>query len=128
VDDARVVRRLHASRDLDRQLERLVDAERPLVETILERVALDVFEDEIAPAVLLLEPVDAGDVRMVELRERLRFALEPLEPAGIRRQILRQRLDRDFTIETRIRREVDDAHPTTPDLAVDGVWADMRWV
>ena len=34
-------------------------------------------------AVRLFEAVDAGDVRMVQRRERLRFALEAREPIGV---------------------------------------------
>jgi hypothetical protein len=60
------VRRLDARGDLHRQLDRLVDRQRPAVEPVGERLALDILEHEVPRPVLLLDAVDPGEVRMVQ--------------------------------------------------------------
>ena len=53
-------------------------------------------------AVGLLEPVDRGDVRVVERRQQLGLALEAREALGIGGDGLRQHLDRDLASEPRV--------------------------
>ena len=55
-----------------------------------------------------------------------RFAKKPLAHDGIRREMRRERLDRDATIEPHVAREVDDAHAAAADLALDVVLAGER--
>ena len=64
-----------------------------------------------------LEPVDRGDVRMIQRRERLRFALEPRQALGISGERVGQDLDRDLAAERRVRRAIDLPHPAFADLA-----------
>ena len=59
----------------------------------------------------------ARDVRMVERRERLRFALEAREPLRIGGERGRQDLDRDVAIELGIARAIDLAHAAGADGA-----------
>ena len=51
----------------------------------------------------VLEPVDRTDVRMVERREHLRFALETGEAIGIARERIGQDLQRDVAIRASYR-------------------------
>ena len=96
MDDALVVRLLERLGDLPRDLERLVDRDRAPREALLEVLALDELEREEGLAVGLLEPVDGGDVRVVERGEQMRLALEAGEAIGVLRDLGRQHLDRDF--------------------------------
>ena len=57
-------------------------------------LALDQLHHEGVHAGGLLDPVDRGDVGMVQRRERLRLALEPRQAFGVRRERVRQDLDR----------------------------------
>ncbi len=75
-------------------------------------------------AAALFEPVDAGDVRMIERRERLRFALEARQPIGVLRERLRQDLDRDVAIELRVARAIDLPHAAFADRRSDLVDAE----
>jgi hypothetical protein len=52
----------------------------------------------------LLEPVNLRDVRVIEGRERLRFALESRQPIGVAGKRLGQDLDRDVATATIARR------------------------
>ena len=57
------------------------------------------------------EPVNVRDVRMVEGREHLRFALEARNAIRVLRDGVRQDFQRDITSELRIARAIDLAHP-----------------
>ena len=58
----------------------------------------------------LLDAVDLRDVRMVERRQRLRFALEATQSFRIGGEGLRQNLQRDVTIEPGVASPIDLAH------------------
>ena len=70
------------------------------------------------------EPVDRGDVRVIELREELRFALEPGQPLLVRGERRRQHFDRDLALELRVGRAIDLAHPALAELGGDLVRAE----
>ena len=65
-----------------------------------------------------------GDVRMIQRRERLRFALEARQAIGIVRERIGQNLDRDLATERRVRRAIDLAHPAFADRRDDFVDAE----
>ena len=97
--------------DLDAEAERLRERQRALAEPVRERLALEQLHDEVLRAVLVADVVERADVRMRELRDRLRLPLEPLANLGGGRQMLRQHLDRDGALEPRVPRLVDLSHP-----------------
>ena len=80
MDDARAMRRVERARDLDRDRQRLIERQRAFRQAIGERLAFDQFQDQRADAVAVFDAVDRADVRMVERRERARFALEAGQP------------------------------------------------
>ena len=77
MDDSLLVRRFEGLGDLLRDRQRLVEGMGPRVNPLCEILALDEFHDERRDAVGLLEPVDRGDVRVIQRGEDLRFALKP---------------------------------------------------
>ena len=56
------------------------------------------------------EAVQLRDVRMVERRERARFAREARDAIGIARDGFRKNLQRDIAIEARVTRAIHLAH------------------
>src|SRR5258708_6740903 len=74
----------------------------------------------------LLESVDCGDVRMVQGRERFRFALKPVQAVGVRGECIRQDLDRDLTSEGGVRRPVHLPHAAFADRRGNFVDAEAR--
>src|SRR5262249_14992517 len=86
-----------------------------------ERAARDVLHHERGGAGVL-DPVDLGDIWVIERCERLRLALEPRDAIGVVRQALRQDLDRDVAIEARIASAIHLAHSTFADLGKDLEW------
>ena len=75
------------------------------------------------PAVLL-EPVDRGDVGMVERGEHLRLALEATHDLRVLGQRFGDELERDVAMEAAVGRPVDDSHAALAELLDDGVAAD----
>ncbi len=126
MDDAALVRGFDCGRDLPSDLERLGRRERTARESLGERLALDVLEGEEDGRAVFFERVDARDVRMPELREDPRLALEARQAFAAGGEIGGQHHDRDRPIETRVAREIDDAHPATSDLALDRVGTEAR--
>jgi hypothetical protein len=75
-----------------------------------ERRPLDQLHDEGHGAAGLLEPVDLGDVRVIERREHPGFAFEAGEPIRVGGERLWQGLDRHLSAELRVEGAVDFAH------------------
>ena len=111
MDDALLVRALHRIGDLPGDRERLVDVERSALHALCQREAFDELEDERLAALDVLDAVNAGDVSMIERRKDPGFTLEPAQAVLIERERRREDLDRDVTLEPRIVRPVDFAHP-----------------
>ena len=76
-----------------RDRERFIDRHRAARNALREILAVDEFHHERRDTRLpwacrraFFKPVDAGDVRMIQRRECLRFACEPREPIRIARE------------------------------------------
>src|SRR5439155_344869 len=76
---------------------------------ILERAAIDEFSDDVLPAFVLSDIVDRKDVRVIQGRCQLRFALKPATCRGVSKGI-RQELDRHGSIELGIQRSIYLTH------------------
>ena len=84
------------------------------LEAIGQRVAGDVFQDEVGQPVALADIVQRADMRVGHPRDGARFALKALGVAR-RKGGLGQELERDDAIETRIAGAIDLAHPAGPE-------------
>jgi len=121
VSDAPFVRRLECVGDLARVIQKLLEPEggsaagaRPL-DPLGQRLALDELEHQSAHAVAFFDPVDGGDVRMVQRGDHTRLALEAGQPARVGGERARQDLDRHIATEFRVVSAVDLAHAAPPD-------------
>ena len=126
MDDALLVGHFQRFRNLVRDRQRFVNRKRASRNAFSERLAVDQFEDEEQPAVRFVEAVDRTDVRMIERREELRFALEPGEAFGIPRDDIWQDLERHVAIELCIARAIDLAHAARAQSGDDFVRAEAR--
>ena len=96
----------------------------PLRDALRQILALDELHHERVHAAGLLEPIDRRDVGMIQRRERLRLALEPRQAVGVRRERVRQDLDRDLAAERRVRRPIHLPHAAFADRRGDFVDAE----
>jgi hypothetical protein len=110
--------------DLLRDRQGVVEPNRATRNPLREIVALDQLHDERPDTVGVVEPVDAGDVRMIQRGEGLRFTLEAREPVRVLRERLGQNLDGDVAIQLRVARAVDLAHPAFADRRSDFIGAE----
>src|SRR4029077_5384539 len=105
-----LVRRIQRVHDLPRDRQRFVEryASGPLLlESFGKRPSLDQLEHQRVDVAFVLEPVDGGDVWVVQGREDFGFALKPRESAAVRGERWRQDLDRDLTFQLRVSRPMD---------------------
>ncbi len=126
VDDSRAVGLVQGARDLDAVAEHLVDGKRALLQPLGERLAIDVFHDEVDDPVLLAHVVDRADVGMVQRGDGSRLALEPRAPLRIGHERRSHHLDRDRAIETCVPRAIDLAHPPRAERCCDFVGTEAR--
>ena len=122
--DALAVRLVERVGDLDRDLQRLVERQRPFLEARGQRLALEMRHDEVVRAIDAADVVDAADVGMVQGRDGASLALEAGPQIGIASDLTRQDLDRDCPIEARVAGFVDLTHAAQPDLGSDFVRAE----
>ena len=75
-------------------------------------------------AIGFVETVDGADVRMVQRREDLRFALEPGQSLGIAGERGRENLDGDVAAQLRVAGAIHLAHAARAKLRDDVVCAE----
>ena len=110
MDDALLVRGLETRGDLRRVPQGLVRVERPAVHHVGDGLAVDELHDERRPAVGFFEMVNLGDVRIVQRRQRLRFAPESGKTFRVTREGVWQDFDGHVAPELRIARAIHLAH------------------
>ena len=120
MDDALLVRSFERVSYLPCNRERLVQRNWALGDPIGQRGAIDELHRQRA----LFEPVNRGDVGMVQRGQELRLALEAGEAIGIRGKQFRQDLQRDVPVQPRIARAIHLAHAAGADEGGDLVSAE----
>ena len=79
------------------------------------------FHGDEGDTIGFIDLVDDGDVRMMKCRCGLGFLYETTASFGIRNELRRKNLDRDFPVELGVQRAVDDSHAAAADLRQDPV-------
>ncbi len=125
MDDVLLVRRFDRVSDLNGQPQRLIGPDGAVRDTLGQRLAFDQLEDQELLRVGLLEAIDCRNIRVIEGRQHLRFALEAREAIGIAGKFDRQRLDRHVAPEPRVTSPPHFAHAALAERSGDGIWADM---
>jgi hypothetical protein len=110
VNDAGAMGAIERVADLDAELQNFAERQRAAYEAIRERLALEQLHDQKVVSVVLPDVVEGTDVRMVQLRDRSRLALETDAQLFVAGEFGRKDLDRDAAIEARIARAIDLAH------------------
>ena len=130
MDDPLLVRRVERIGQLSRHGHGLAHRQGAALEAIGQRAAGDELEDQKslrARSVAgwnLFEPVDCGDVRMVQRGEDLRFTLEAADAIGIQLCRIGEDLDGDVASEAGITRAIHLAHAAFAEFGDDFIGAD----
>src|SRR5205085_6070634 len=99
MDDSFAVRAVERRRDLDAVAKDLIERQRSFAQSIGERFAVEELHDEKVHAVVEANVVQRADVRMIELRDRLRLALEADAQLRVGGELSRQNLNGDAAVE-----------------------------
>ena len=126
MDDPLLVCCFECFGNLLRDGQRLVERDRAHRDALRQVVALDQFHHDRTHTATFFEAVDVRDVRVIDCRQRQRFACKPREPIGIASERIGQYLQRDVAIELRIARAEYLAHPARADAGDDFVDAEAR--
>ena len=121
MDDAFLVSVLHCLRDLPEKRQGFIHGNDPARDTFSQRFPFHELHDEKGRALGFFEPIERGDTRMVQRREKLRFTLESQETIFVLRKLRGKQLDRHFPPQLGIVRAIDLAHPALADLFDDFV-------
>jgi len=89
-----------------------------------ERLAFEILHDEEVGALFATDVMERADVRMVQRRDGARFAVEAFAELRIRRQRVRQDLDRHRAIEARIARPIHLPHAARAEGRLDLIRAE----
>ncbi len=126
MDDALLVRRREAERDLHAVLPRPTRGQRARQERLAQRLALEELRDRVGHRPFVPEIMNREDVGMRQRRDRLRLAPEPRERVRILREALRQHLDRHGPLQPRIPRPIHLPHPARAERRQDLVRPELR--
>ena len=110
-----LVRRFERFSDLHGDRQRLVQWDAPLSESVGERGTLDQLEDQRLRAGRFLEPVDCGDIGVIQRRQNLGFPFEARKAIGIRGQKRGKNFDGHFAIQSRVACAIDLSHAARTD-------------
>jgi RNA polymerase sigma-70 factor (ECF subfamily) len=127
VHEAGAMRGREPGAGLAEHREDLVSRARTLDDPRVERLPRDVLHRQEHAIAVLADVEDLDDVRMRQLRHRLRFAPHPQFERLARlvgKRVDAHELDHDGAPQLGIAREADDAHPARADRALDHVAAD----
>jgi hypothetical protein len=120
MDDPLLMGPLQRAPDLDRVRHRLDDRQRAhALDALLQRLALDVLEDDEGVVVVGAEVDHRDDVRMRQPRDGARLATEALELVGVARDLAVHQLDRDPALERLVERAIDGRHAARADLLLE---------
>ena len=121
VDHAVAVGVVERVGDFGRDPDRIVDRELLLAgQPIAQRFALDERHHVVSGAVHFARVDQAEDVRMLQGRDRLDLAQEPLGTDD-RGELGLQDLDGDLAVVLEILREIDGGHAARAELALDAI-------
>src|SRR5205085_5673553 len=101
--------------DLQGDVERCADGQRPALDQACEAFARDVLHSDERQAIRLPKLINGGDVRMVERGGGLRFFEQALLRAVVRAGLLCNEFQRDDSIQSQVNGFVDFAHSALPD-------------
>ena len=124
VNDLFLVRCLESSRRLDRDIERVLQLERPGLDLLLQRLAFEKGHGNEGLAFDFIDLVDVADVGVIECGGRFRLSPEPRLNFLVAEQVSRQEFQSYRTLEVRVLSLVNDTHAALAELPGDLVVRD----
>ena len=101
------------------------DWQRSRGDSLCQRLAIDVLQDESVRSLDGFEPINGADMGMIQCPKQARLTLEASPARRIDEEMSWKNLDRDVTSEVSVPSAVDVAHSTRPDGSEDAVGPDL---
>ena len=92
------VRLVQRIRDLDGDLQRLIQRQRALLHPLGQRLPVEILHDQEVDPVLGADVMERANVRVVQAGDGLRLALEPPLQIRVRSDVLGEHLDGDGAV------------------------------
>jgi len=124
VNDPLLVRRLERIGDVDADLEELPRFERSDVDTVLQGHPLEQLHHDEGLPLVLSDVVNRADVGVVEGGGGLRLSSEALYSGRVAEDPIREKLQRDGSVQPGVLGLVDHTHPPAAELLDDPVVGD----
>ena len=124
--DASAMRFAERIRDLNPISKSLFHGKRAALESLGERLPFQILHDEEIDAVFAPNVMKRADVRVVQRRNRTRFAFQTLAELGVIREVSGENFERDDAIETGVLGFVSLAHTAGTDGLDDFVGTQAR--
>ncbi len=118
MNDSLVMSRFEAFGNLDEERDRFVDGDRTLRNPLRQDLPLDELHHQELLAFVLFEPMERGDVRMVQLRQELGLPLEPGKALLVLGELLGKDFDCNVSVELGVAGSVDFSIPPAPMAAM----------
>jgi len=126
VHDSALVRRGESGCHLPRELEHLLERKGAALQSVGESLAFDVLHDEVVDPFVGADVMKRADMRVVELGDGFRLALETRLSRRVSRELRRQHLDGDAPVEPRVLRLVDLSHSSSAQRREDLIGSDLQ--
>ena len=110
--------------NFDSECQQHVGFQRTPRDAVLERDTVQELHDDERMPIVLADLVNCADVRMIQRRGSLGFALEAAQRLRVLRNIVGQEFESDKATEVGILGLVHHTHPTAPKLFDDAVMRD----
>ena len=114
--------RFQTIRHLRAIFQRFGEWDRPFAETLLERLALQIFHDEEISAILMADVVKNANVGVVQTGDGARLPLKSLPGFGIGGEMRGQNLDCHIAAEPRVAGAIDFSHTAGAQRCDNFVW------
>ena len=126
VDQIRTMSIADTRTDLNRQIERVLDAKRAALlvlklHKLLQGSTVNKLHHDIVTVVVLADVMNGDDIGMGEIGGRMRFSLEPAEKALVVRQVLMEHLHCDVASQRQVLRPIDNGHTAAAYAVYDAI-------
>jgi hypothetical protein len=126
MNDAFLMRRGQAARDLHRDVDRAPRRQRSLRQPVAKRLAIEQLRDDEPQTALVADVIQREDIRMVQGRDGAGLLFEPAQSIAIRCDRCGKNLDGDVAMEAGVTSAIDFAHPAGTDRGGDLVRTEHR--
>ena len=113
MNDALTVRRVQCIGDLNGQVQNRFDVNGLACNQVLEGLPFQTLHGHERRALVLAEVINGADIRMVQCRGSLRFALEALQSLRVLGELFRQEFQRNEPVKSGVLSLEHHTHPAT---------------